>query len=75
MKKSIGNFSLEGWTPTPLEQALMHGTIDEYLATVANPDDEEIPSDFLEVQEFDEAMAEVKAELEDDINASQNEHQ
>lgn len=75
MKKSIGNFSLEGWTPTPLEQALMDGTIDEYLAAAANPDDEEIPSDFLEVQEFGEAMEEVKAELEDDINASQNEHQ
>lgn len=49
----------------------MDGTIDEYLATAANPDDEEIPSDFLEVQEFGEAMEEVKAELEDDINASE----
>lgn len=71
MKKSIGNFLLEGWTPTPLEQALMDGTIDEYLAVAANPDDEKIPSDFLEVQEFGEAMEEVKAELEDDINASE----
>ena len=23
---SIGNFSLEGWEPTPVEQALMNGT-------------------------------------------------
>lgn len=31
MKKSIGNFSLEGWAMTPVEQALIDGTIDELL--------------------------------------------
>lgn len=71
MKKYIGNFLLKGWTPTPLEQALMDGNIDQYLAEATDLDDGEISTDFLEVQDFDTAMEEIKAELDDDINASE----
>lgn len=71
MKDSIGNFLLEDWTPTPFEQALKDGTSDEFLAESVEMDKEEIPDDFLEVQDFDTDMEELKAELDDDISASE----
>lgn len=52
MKNSIGNFLLEDWTPTPLEQAIMDGTIDEFLAESAEMDTEEIPDDFFRSTRF-----------------------
>lgn len=64
MKKRIGNFILEGWTPTQVEQDLMDGTFEQMLNESEEFDDEEIPSDFLEVQDFDTAMEEIKAEID-----------
>ena len=64
MKKNIGNFILEGWTPTPVEQALIDGTFDELLNDSPDADKEKIPRDFLEVQDFNNAMEEIKIELE-----------
>lgn len=64
MKKSIGNFILEGWTPTPVEQALMDGTFEKLLNESVETDNEEIPSDFLELQDFDTAMEEIKSEID-----------
>ena len=64
MKKSIGNFILEGWTPTPVEQALMDGTFDKLLNESVDTDYDNIPSDFLEVQDFDTAMEEIKSEID-----------
>ena len=64
MKKSIGNFLLEGWTPTPVEQALIDGTFDKLLNESVDTDIEDIPSDFLEVQDFDTAMEEIKSEID-----------
>lgn len=55
----MGNFNLEGWIPTPVEQALMDGTFDELLNESAESDIEEIPSDFLAVQDFETAMEEI----------------
>ena len=63
MKKSIGNFILDGWTPTPVEQALMDDTFDKLLKESVDDDKEEIPSDFLEVQEFNTAMEKIKMTL------------
>lgn len=64
MKKRIGNFLLEGWTPTPVEQALLDGTFEQMLNESEEFDNEEIPSDFLEVQDFDTAMEEIKSEID-----------
>lgn len=64
MKKSIGNFLLEGWIPTPVEQALMDGTFDKLLNESVDTDSDDIPSDFLEVQDFDTAMEEIKSEID-----------
>lgn len=59
------DIKIEGWKPTPLEQSLMDGTFDkqlderkiaEALAT--------IPQDLLEVQSFEDAMADLKREVE-----------
>lgn len=59
------DIKIEGWKPTPLEQSLMDGTFDkqlderkiaEALAT--------IPQDLLEVQSFEDAMADLKREAE-----------
>ena len=59
------DIKIEGWKPTPLEQSLMDGTFDkqlderkiaEALAT--------IPHDLLEVQSFEDAMADLKREVE-----------
>lgn len=71
MKDSIGKFLLEDWTPTPFGQALKDGTSDEFQAESVEMDKEEIPDDFLEVQDFDTDMEELKAELDDDISASE----
>lgn len=64
MKKSIDNFMLEGWTPTPLEQSLMDGTFENSLNESIDTNEEEIPSDFLEVQDFNTAMEEIKREID-----------
>jgi hypothetical protein len=64
MKKSIGNFILEGWTPTPVEQALIDGTFNELLSESTEDNNEEIPNDFLEVQDFHSAMEEIKNEID-----------
>ena len=64
MKKHIDNFLLEGWTPTPVEQALMSETFDKLLNESGNTDYESIPSDFLEVQDFNTAMEEIKSEID-----------
>ena len=64
MKKNIGNFILKGWTPTPVEQALMDGTFDKLLNESVNTEYENIPNDFLEVQNFDTAMEEIKSEID-----------
>lgn len=63
MKKSIDNFMLEGWTPTPLEQSLMDGTFEKSLNESIDTNEEGIPSDFLEVQDFNTAMEEIKREI------------
>ena len=62
--KSIDNFILEGWTPTPVEQSLMDGTFDELLNESVEQFSENIPSDFLEVQDFNAAMEEIKTEID-----------
>lgn len=64
MKKRIGNFVLDGWTPTPVEQALMDGTFDKLLNESDDTDSEDIPSDFLKVLDFDTAMDEIKQEID-----------
>ena len=51
--------NIEGWKPTPLEEALMNGTFKEdpngkYL---------DIDKDLLNVMEFNEAMGELKREI------------
>ena len=64
MKKNIGNFILEGWIPTPVEQALIGDSFNKLLKESADADCENIPSDFLEVQDFDTAMEEIKSEID-----------
>lgn len=64
MKNRIDNFILEGWTPTPLEQSLMDGTFDKMLLESENINSEPIPKDFLEVQDFNTAMEDIKAEID-----------
>jgi hypothetical protein len=64
MKKSIGNFFLDGWTPTSVEYALMNGNFDKLLKEADIDNSEGIPSDFLEVQDFNTAMDEIKNELD-----------
>lgn len=56
MKKRIDNFILEGCPLTPLEQALMDGSFDRMITESADQAIDDIPSDFLEVQDFDAAM-------------------
>ncbi len=63
MKKSIDNFILEGWEPTPLERSLMDGTFGQMITESADQAIDEIPSDFLEVQDFDAAMEDIKSEI------------
>ena len=62
--KSIDNFILEGWTPTPVEQSLMDGTFNELLNESVEQFSENIPSDFLEVQDLNAAMEEIKTEID-----------
>lgn len=64
MEKSIDNFILEGWIPTPLEQSLMDGTFEQTLSESIDDSYDDIPSDFLEVQDFDTAMQEIKDEID-----------
>ena len=56
-----------GWEPTPLEQSLMDGTFDKEMEGKEIPD---IPEDLIEVQEFGEAMEDLRREIaswEDEI--------
>ena len=62
--KSIDNFILEGWTPTPVEQSLMDGTFNKLLEESDEQFSEDISSDFLEVQDFNTAMEEIKSEID-----------
>lgn len=64
MKKSIDNFIIEGCPLTPAEQALMDGSLEQLLLESTDDSFEDIPSDFLEVQDFDEAMKDIKAEID-----------
>ena len=64
MKKNIDNFILEGCPLTPAEQALMDGTLEQLLSESISDSFEDIPSDFLEVQDFDTAMQEIKDEID-----------
>ena len=64
MKKNIDNFILEGCPLTPAEQALMDGTLEQLLSESIADSFEDIPSDFLEVQDFDTAMQEIKDEID-----------
>lgn len=59
----MGNFILEGWTPTTVEKALINGTFEELLNESID-NNEEIPKDFLEIQDFDAAMEEIKQEID-----------
>lgn len=63
MKKRIGNFILEGWKPTPVEKALMNDYLEQMVNESADSDTSDIPSDFLEVQDYDAAMEEIKSEI------------
>lgn len=53
---------VEGWVPSPVEQSLIDGTFDELYA---DQDDEPVPDDMLEFEDFHEAMEELRSELED----------
>ena len=61
MIKKIDNFVMEGWVPTEVEQALVDGNSKE----MANKKDlkEPIPDDFLEVQDFNQAISDIKQEI------------
>ena len=61
-KDRIDNFLLEGWEPTPIEQALINGTFKPTLKECQEVC-EEIPEDFLEIQDFNNAMEEIKREI------------
>lgn len=52
---------IEGWTPTELEKSLMDGSFDNKLceSSIQN-----IPDDLLSVQTLEEAMADLKREVE-----------
>lgn len=65
----IDNFLLDGWEPTPVEQALMNGTFKPNLKECQEAC-EEIPEDFLEIQDFNTAMQEIKCEIENGDNHS-----
>ena len=54
------NLAIDGWTPTPLEQSLMDGTFDKEMDGKKIPD---IPEDLIEVQEFSEAMEDLRREI------------
>ena len=64
MKKNLDNFLLEDWTPTPVEQALMNGDFKQILYETTNDSFEDISNDFLEIQDFDTAMYEIKDEID-----------
>ena len=64
MKKNIDSFMLEDWKPTAVEEALMNGCLDNMLNEILDSKNEEIPIDFLEIQDFDTAMGEIKSEID-----------
>jgi len=51
---------IENWTPTPLEQSLIDGTFDDNIIVAEL---EDMPEDLLEVQDFEEAMEDLKREI------------
>lgn len=59
------NIKIEGWIPTPLEQSLMDGSFDKKLderkiaEAIAS-----MPQDLLEAQSFEDAMADLKQDME-----------
>lgn len=57
------NLEIEGWEPTTLEKSLMDGSFDKALAEREVPDIPDIPDDLLEVQEFEEAMEDLRKEI------------
>ena len=57
------NICLDGWKPTPLEQALMDDTFDD-LINESQGSIENVPSDLLEFQDFEDAMEEIKADID-----------
>ena len=73
MKNRIDNFLLEGWIPTPVEQSLMDGTFNDLINESVEQSFEDIPSDFLELQEFHTAMEDIKSEIDRWQSSSQNE--
>ena len=51
---------IEGWEPTPVERALMEGTIDDLLS---KSDIQEVSEDLKQFKEFGEAIEDIKREL------------
>ena len=66
------NIIIEGWEPTPVEKALMDGTFDEMVAGM-DVDIEDIPDDLLDIKEFEEAMDDIKREIEQEFNNPEDE--
>lgn len=64
MPKKIGNFILEEWIPTQVEQSLIDGTFNELINESMEESLNDIPSDFLQLQDFDTAMEEIKSEID-----------
>lgn len=52
---------IEGWEPTPLEKSLMDGSFDKRIITEGVQ--ENIPDDLLQVQNFEDAIADLKNEV------------
>lgn len=52
--------NIEGWIPTPLEEELMNGRFEDCMSE----DLPDIDEDLLEVMEFNEAMNELKSEIQ-----------
>ena len=69
--KKIDNFHLENWVPTPVEQALMSGTFDKLLNESTDVSFENIPNVFLEIQDFDAAMEDIKSEIDKQLHSEE----
>ena len=64
MQRSIGNFILEGWIPSQVEQSLIDGTYNDLINESIEESLNDIPNDFLQLQDFDAAMEEIKSEID-----------
>lgn len=64
MEHHIGNFIIDDEQLSPLEKALRDGTFEQYVKNSGEDLSQDIPNDFLEVQDFDEAMEEIKKEID-----------